>query len=308
LQAVDFPNYAGATGQAFGNVANMENRGIEIELGYQRRFNEFSFEAKGNASYLRNKVTYLGQGKAYLDGGTSIAAVSFPITRTAVGYAIDSFYGYRANGIFQSQAEVDTYINGQGGKLQPLAVPGDFRWQDINGDGAITVDDRDFIGDPTPDWSYGFTINASYKNFDLLAFGQGVAGNQIYQAVRKFEISTTNWQTNALGRWNGEGTSNTYPRLSVKDVNKNFSNPSNFFLQSGDYFRIKTLQLGYTIPKLILERIGIQKARIYVSSNNLFTQTRYTGYDPEIGGNLFSIDKGIYPQSRSFLFGLNFGI
>lgn len=308
LQVVDFPNYAGATGNAYGNVADMENRGLELELGYQKRFNEFNIELNGNASYLRNRVTYLGQDKAYLEGGTGIAAVSFPITRTAVGHAIDSFYGYKSNGIFQNTGEISNYKNAKGELMQPLAQPGDFRWEDINGDGTITVDDRDFIGDPTPDWSYGLSLNASFKNFDFLAFGQGVIGNQIYQAVRKFEIFATNWQTNALGRWNGDGTSNTYPRLSVKDPNKNFSNPSNFFLQKGDYFRIKTLQVGYTVSKARLQKMGIQRARIYISSNNLLTLTKYTGYDPEIGGNLYSIDKGIYPQSKSFLFGLNFGI
>jgi hypothetical protein len=222
-----------------------------------------------------------------------------------VGHAINSFYGFKTNGIFQNQDEVDAYIGPEGTLIQPDAVPGDFRWTDINNDGVITEDDRTFIGDPTPDWSYGVTFTAKWKNFDLLLFGQGVSGNMIFQGLRRLDIPTANWQNDVLSRWHGEGTSNTYPRLTTSDDNKNFAHPSDFHLERGDYFRIKTLQIGYSLPKSIIGKAAMQRARIYISSNNLLTITKYTGFDPEIGGSSYSIDRAIYPQSRSFLFGVN---
>lgn len=189
--------------------------------------------------------------------------------------------------------------------MQPNAKPGDFRFADINGDGQITSADRTFLGNPTPSWTFGFTVNADWKNFDLVVFGQGVAGNKIFQGLRRLDITTANYSTKALGRWTGAGTSNDYPRLIDGDPNGNFTNPSNFYLEDGAYFRIKTLQIGYTIPKSITDRAGLQKLRMYISSNNLVTFTKYTGFDPEIGGTSYGIDRGIYPQARSLMFGLN---
>ena len=222
-----------------------------------------------------------------------------------VGHPIGAFYGFKILDIFQSNAEVNYYKDENGNKIQPNAKPGDFRFADLNDDGKITADDRTFIGDPTPTWSYGATINASYKGFDLMVFGQGVAGNDVYNGLRRLDIPKANWSTDALGRWTGEGTSTDFPRLINGDPNKNFSSPSNFYLTSGAYFRIKTLQLGYTFAKPVLEKIGLDLLRIYLSSNNLATFTKYTGFDPEIGGGSYGIDRGVYPQARSFIAGLS---
>jgi TonB-linked SusC/RagA family outer membrane protein len=306
LQVVELPRYVGATGSAYGNVADMENRGLELELGYSKKIGDLKLNINGNVSYLQNEVTFLGEGKEYLEGGANLQSSTYALTRTAVGEAIGSFYGFQTKGIFQNQNEVDSYVGPDGTPIQPNAQPGDFRWADINEDGVINSDDRTFIGDPTPDWSFGISFKASYKNFDFQLFGQGVAGNQIFQGLRRLDIPTANWQTNALNRWNGEGTSNTYPRLTTSDSNRNFSNPSDFHLQNGDYFRIKTMQIGYSFPETTLEKVGLTTARFYLSSNNLVTFTNYTGFDPEIGGSSYGIDRGIYPQSRSFFLGLNF--
>lgn len=308
LQQIAIPGYVGSTGQPWGNVADMENRGVEFELGYQKRFGELNLNLRSNLSFLQNEVTYLGEGKEFLEGGTNIQNSAYPVTRIANGQAIGSFYGFKTEGIFQNQAEINAYT-GANGLIQPNARPGDFRYADLTSDGKIDQADRTFIGDPTPNVTYGLTLNAAYKNFDLLVFGQGVGGNQIYQGIRRLDIPNANWQSKALDRWTGEGTSNTYPRLSTDDPNKNFSNPSSFFLENGDYFRIKTLQIGYSLPTSLIQKAGLAKARIYVSSNNLVTFTKYTGFDPEIGtGGSYGIDRGIYPQSRSFLFGLNIGL
>ena len=307
LQTVSFPGYVGATGASFGNVADMSNRGLELELGYRKQVGGVKLNLRGNISYLKNEVKYLGDGKDFLQGGAKLQNSSYELTRTAVGQPIGSFYGFQTQGIFQNQQEIEAYTGPDGKPIQPAALPGDFRWADLNNDGVINSEDRTFIGNPIPNWSFGFTANATWKNFDLLVFGQGVAGNDIFQGLRRLDIPTANWQTSVLDRWTGEGTSSTYPRLTTKDANKNFANPSDFHLERGDYFRIKTMQLGFTLPSAVSGKIGLQKARIYVSSNNLLTFTKYSGYDPEIGGSSYGIDRAIYPQSRSFLLGLNLG-
>jgi hypothetical protein len=137
-----------------------------------------------------------------------------------------------------------------------------------------------------------------------MVFAQGVAGNKIFQGLRRLDILTSNYSTKALSRWTGEGTSNDFPRLTDSDPNGNFSNMSDFYLESGDYLRVKVLQVGYTIPKSLFNKAGISRVRVYVTAENLFTFTRYTGYDPEVGGGVFGIDKGQYPQARTILGGL----
>ncbi len=307
LQTIDYPGYVGATGSSYGNVADMTNKGIELELGYQKQIGVINLNLKGNISRVKNEVTYLGDNKAFIEGGATLQNSTYALTRTAVGQPVGSFFGFKTAGIFQNQKDIDTYVGKNGKPIQPAAKPGDFRWTDVNGDGVITEADRTFIGNPIPTWSYGFSFNASYQNFDLLVFGQGVAGNKIFQGLRRLDLSTANWQTTILDRWRGEGTSNTNPRLSVKDANKNFSNPSDYHLENGDYFRIKTLQVGYSLPKSLITKAKLTTARVYVSSNNLLTITKYSGYDPEIGGSSYGIDRTIYPQSRSLLVGVNIG-
>lgn len=304
LQNPRIPSYVGAISNPAANVADMENTGVELELGYHNNIGEFDYSLNGNVSYLKNKVTSLGTGIEYLSGGSSFQTMG-AITRTAIGQPINSFFGYTSAGIFQTQAEVDAYVGKDGAKIQPNAKPGDFRWVDKDGNGQITEADRDFIGNPTPTWTYGFTANAAWRGFDIVLFGQGAGGNKIFQGLRRLDISNANWQTKALGRWTGPGTSNDHPRLITGDPNKNFTNNSEFYLEDGSYLRIKTLQLGYTLPNALTSKIGLQRLRVHVMSENLVTFTKYTGYDPEIGGGVFSIDRGIYPQARSFMFGLN---
>ena len=306
LQNPRIPGYVGAISNPAANIADMENTGVELELGFRKRLGQVDFSVNGNVSYIKNEVTNLGNGVQYLSGGASFQGAP-PITRTQVGQPIGSFFGYVNQGIFQTQEEVDSHVSAEGKIIQPNAKPGDFKWQDLNGDGTITETDRTFIGNPTPKWNYGLTLNAAYKGFDIVVFGQGVAGNQIFQGLRRLDIANANWQTDALDRWTGPGTSTTFPRIVNGDPNKNFQNPSSFYLEKGDFFRLKTLQIGYSLPTALISKVAMKKARVYVMSQNLFTLTKYTGYDPEIGGSVLSIDKGIYPQARSFMVGLNIG-
>ncbi|NJW52127.1 SusC/RagA family TonB-linked outer membrane protein [Salinimicrobium oceani] len=305
LQEVELPGYVGSTGLPVGNVADMENRGLEFELGFNKNFGDFYFSANGNLTYLENEVTYLGQDKEFITTGTAGFQSMGPITRTQIGQPYNSFYGFRTAGIFQTISDVNSYTGPDGNPIQPNAVPGDFRWVDTNGDGTITDDDKQFIGSPLPDFTFGLTLNMNYKNFDFMLFTQGAAGNQIFQGLRRLDIQNANYSTKALSRWRGAGTSNDYPRLTNEDTNENFSKMSDFYLEDGDYLRVKLAQVGYTIPKSFTDSYGIQNLRFYVTGENLLTLTDYTGYDPEIGGNVLGIDRGYYPQARSFLFGAN---
>lgn len=304
LRPIVLPGYVGVNANPVGNVADMTNKGYEVELGYNKSFGEFNVSATGSFSYIKNNVTEISLDSTtrYIDGQASFQSMG-NVTRTEVGQSYNSFYGYQTNGIFQNEAEIAAYKNAAGEVIQPNARPGDFKWVDQDENGKINSEDRVFLGSNLPKYTFGLTLNFDYKAFDLMMFTQGVAGNKIFQGLRRLDIATANYQTEALSRWHGEGTSNTFPRLTSSDTNGNFTNMSDFYLEDGAYLRFKILQLGYTLPMSISNKISSSKIRVYFTGENLFTFTKYTGYDPEIGGGVFGIDKGYYPQARSFLFG-----
>jgi hypothetical protein len=293
----------GVTSAPVANVADMENKGVEVELGYRKRIGEFNFSANGNFAYLKNEVTYVASDTRFINGDAAFQSMG-PVTRTEVGQSYNTFYGFQSAGIFQNAAEVANNKNGAGGLIQPTAKPGDFRWVDTDGDGSITDKDKTFLGSSLPKYTFGLTLNADYKGFDVMVFAQGAAGNKIFQGLRRLDIGTANWQTRALSRWTGDGTSTTYPRLTSADDNGNFGKMSDFYLEDGNYLRLKVVQIGYTLPVKMLKKIGGTKLRVYATGENLLTLTKYTGYDPEIGGGVFGIDKGVYPQAKSFILGI----
>ncbi|NVO18522.1 MAG: TonB-dependent receptor [Bacteroidetes bacterium] len=313
LRPFVLPAYTGS-GSPWGNVASMTNKGFEIELGYRAEVGKVNIDLKGNASYLKNEITDLGSVK-YLDAANlqSMGVIS----RLAVGHPIGSFYGYEAMGVFAKQSDILSYKDPATGKvIQPNAQPGDLQFRDLNGrdslgnltgkpDGKIDVDDKTYIGDPTPTWSFGFTFSANYSGFDVMIFGQGVVGNDVFNGLRRLEISSANWTSDAMNRWTPNNRNTDFPRIILGDPNKNFTSSSTFYLTNGSYFRVKTIQIGYTLPASLMSKIGVDKLRVYVSTNNLLTITKYKGYDPEIGGSSYSIDRGVYPQAKSFLAGLS---
>jgi TonB-dependent starch-binding outer membrane protein SusC len=303
LREPDVPGYVGVNANPTRNVATMDNAGVELELNYAKSIGKVNFSAAGNISYNKNKVIFIAEDSRFVGGNAGFQSLG-EVTRTEVGQSFNSFYGYKTMGIFQNLAEVNAYKNKSGGLIQPDAAPGDFKWEDVNEDGKITSDDRKILGSSLPKYTFGLTLNAEYKGFDVLAFAQGAAGNKIFQGLRRLDIGNANYQTKALSRWTGEGTSNTYPRLTSSDPNNNFGYMSDFYLESGNYLRLKVVQLGYTLPNnKIFNKIAVTKLRLYVTAENLFTLTKYTGYDPELGGFVFGIDKGAYPQARSFIVG-----
>ena len=304
LRNVVIPGYVGVVDAPSANIADMNNSGFEVELGYRKKLGDFNLGVNANFAYLKNEITYVGSSTNYIVGDATFQSMG-PVTRTQVGHSFNEFYGFKTAGIFQNDAEVAAYKNAAGGLIQPNAKPGDFRWTDTNGDGAITDDDKQFLGTNIPKYSFGFTVNLDYKNFDFMAFAQGAAGSKIFQGLRRLDILNANYQTSALGHWSGEGTSNDYPRLSNNDPNKNFSNMSDFYLENGNYLRLKIVQLGYTLPTNLSSKIGSDKVRFYLTGENLITFTKYSGFDPEIGGQVYGVDKGVYPQARSILLGAN---
>jgi TonB-dependent starch-binding outer membrane protein SusC len=303
LRPVRVPGYVGVSTNPYGNVADMENSGLELELSYRKKIGEINFSASGNFATLKNVVTYIGNDKFI--GGDAIFQNLKEITRTEVGQAYNTFYGFKTAGIFQNFAEINSYTNIAGTLIQPNAKPGDFRWVDNDGDGKITDNDRTFLGSSIPKYTYGLTLNVDYKGFDLMMFAQGAGGNKIFQGLRRLDISNANYQTVALSRWTGEGTSNTFPRLTSNDSNENFGRMSDFYLEKGDYVRLKLVQIGYSLPSLLMSKIKLQKIRFYLTGENLYTFTKYTGYDPEVGGGVFGVDKGFYPQAKTVIFGTN---
>ncbi|MBO9199572.1 MULTISPECIES: SusC/RagA family TonB-linked outer membrane protein [Niastella] len=305
LREIVIPGYVGVSNSPVANLADMENRGIDIELGYRKKFGDFNLGLNTNFSYLKNKVTYLQRDADFATGDASFQTMG-AITRIQVGQPYNTFFGFQSAGIFQNQAEIDAYKNKNGDLIQPNAKPGDFKWVDISGDGKITDDnlDKTFLGTSIPKYTYGFTANASYKAFDLMMFFQGAGGNKIFQGLRRLDIGTANYQTKVLGRWTGEGSTSSFPRLTTNDANGNFTKMSSFYLEKGDYLRFKLVQLGYTLPERLVKKITASRLRVYLTAENLFTITGYTGYDPEIGGTVLGVDRGVYPQARSFIGGV----
>ncbi len=304
LRNVVIPGYVGVVDPPSANIADMNNSGFEVELGYKKKLGDFNLGVNGNVGYLKNEITYVGSSTNFIVGDATFQSMG-PVTRTQVGHSFNEFYGFKTAGIFQNAAEVAAYKNASGGLIQPNARPGDFRWVDSNGDGKISDDDKQFLGTNIPKYTFGLTVNLDYKNFDFMAFAQGAAGSKIFQGLRRLDVLNANYQTNALDRWNGEGTSNDYPRLTNSDPNKNYTNMSDFYLENGNYVRLKIVQLGYTLPTGLSSKIGSDKIRFYLTGENLITFTKYSGFDPEIGGQVYGVDKGVYPQARSILLGAN---
>jgi len=282
----------------FVNAGVVENEGIEFAVGYSDNFSDnFKFSAKFNVTAIKNEVVEVSGDGEFLEGGGF--GISQPaISRMEAGYPLGYFVGYKTDGIFQNQSEID---NAAVGEVAPQ--PGDFRFVDQNGDGVIDLDDRVNLGNPLPATTMGLNISFDYKNWDFAAYAFASLGNEI---VRNYERNQqlVNKPNFYLNRWTGEGTSNTDPRVSIgPSANTVFSD---FYVEDGSFVRLQNAQLGYTFSNK--DDSKLQKFRIYISGNNIFTLTEYSGYDPTagtgapIGGG---IDQGFYPSAATYLLGVN---
>ncbi len=305
LMEMNIPSYVGES-KPIGNVGKMRNSGLEVIAGYKFDLGkDWHFSVGGNISTLSNKLIEYGNesGWANLDSFQGTGTIS----RAQNGKPFPFFYGYKTDGIFQNNAEIASYTGPDGTPIQPNAAPGDVRFVDINGDGVINDDDRTDIGNGTPDWTWGINFSAQWKNFDFSMLWQGTVGNDIFDATRRTDIASTNLPAYMLNRWTGEGTSNKYPRYVIGDSVNWLS--SDLYIYDGSYARLKDIQIGYTLPENITRKAFISRLRLYVAAENLLTLTSYHGYDPEIssGGTSLGIDYGVYPQARTFIFGVTVG-
>ncbi|MGY3053664.1 TonB-linked SusC/RagA family outer membrane protein [Pedobacter sp. UYEF25] len=325
------------TGFAYAdlNAGSIRNSGFEFSLGYRESANPFKYGINFNLTTINNKLLSLAPGQ---DAITNLGGLGFSnvggstwvtFSQSKIGGPVGEFYGFRSDGIFQSQAEIDA-LNAKAGTGSfyqfATTVPGDRKFKDLNGDGKITDADREALGSPIPTFFSGLTLDASYKNFDINLFFYASVGGKIFNYAERTQetfgatqggIGIENVSTAYyLNSWTPTRPSDRYARVTKGDLNGN-TRPSDVYVENGDYLRLRNLQIGYTLPTLISSKFAVSRARIYVSAQNLFTLTKYSGLDPEIGipgdpdnggardVTASGIDVGTYPSSRLYTLGLN---
>jgi len=297
----------GAADQAQINIGDMKNSGIDLQLDYRTKItNDLKLDATLTFTTYKNEITKITDNIDYFDSGFGDTRIG-SFNRNQVGRSISEFYGYQVIGLFQSQSEVD------GAPVQDGAEAGFFRYQDTDGDGVITGDDRVFIGNPNPDFTYGLNLGMTWKNFDLSAFFFGSQGNEIFNYNKwwlDFWPSFQNQKSADLlyNSWTPENTNTNVPKASNKSNFSNNTQSTSYYVEDGSFLRLRTIQVGYTLPTDAIGRIGLSRARLYAQGVNLFTATKYSGIDPDVnngGDTAFGVDFGNYPLVKQFIFGLN---
>jgi len=294
------------------NGGKARDKGFELSVGYySKREKKFRYSLNAVLTKLNNELISLNEGVTAISTNQyNIRGAVAPLL-IQTGNPLYSYYVVKTDGLFRSQAEVDAYTNKEGDKIQPNAKPGDLKFIDNNEDGKIDNNDRVVMGSAYPGFSYGLSMNASYKNFDLNIFMQGVQNNKLFNGTKFMGLQASlsgqnyNMLKDILGAWSPENINSNIPRVTQSDQNNNFRTTSDWFIEDGSYMRVKNITLGYTMPDKLIARTGFSLLRVYVTANNLFTFTRYSGFDPEVGMDNYGIDNGRYPQSRSVFAGLN---
>ena len=344
LIRVTMPVSNGSSNFPWQNAGSVSNKGFELMLNYRKNEGDFTYSVTGNLTTIKNEVLSLGTNDDPIYGGGSELGGS---TKTSVGQPIGSFYGYRTDGIYQTQVEIDAmnadFIEDEDGNtipnddgegnpiliFAPRANPGDIRFVDLDGDGELTDNDRDYIGSPIPDLTYGLHLSIEYKNFDFSMSFQGVYGNEIYRETKIWTegmYHNFNASTAVFDRYRPNdvsvitepedgapvsvdyfaNTDTDMPWGITTDPNNNAKLFSDRFLEDGSYVRLKDISFGYNFPESVLKKLKLGSMRVYCTGLNVLTFTKYTGYDPEIGGNNTSrgIDNGYFPQAKAFLGGI----
>lgn len=291
----------------FINGGNVKNTGVELALTYRNNVGDFNYSVGVNGAYNENEVGNIPTADGIVHGlSNQLFANSLEFYRAQSGFPIGYFWGLKTAGIFQNEAEVQSYRSSGGKVIQPTAAPGDVKYVDVNGDGVIDNLDRGMIGNPNPNYTFGITLSGDYKGFDFSIVASGVAGNDIVQSYRNQSNQYSNYTTRILDRWHGEGSSNTMPR--VTEDNRNWTNFSDLYIQKGDYLRVSNITLGYDLGK-VFKKSYLKQVRLYAAALNVYTFTRYDGMDPEIGygseGYSSGVDVGFYPRPRTFMMGAN---
>lgn len=286
------PSVSVGAGFEITNAGSIRNSGVEFILGWKDKIGKLNYNLSLNGATLHNEVLELGNQNNYIISGI--------YHRTAVGHPVGAIFGYEQEGIFQTQAEINSAP-----VTSWVSRPGDIRYKDMNGDQKITDADRDFIGSTIPTFTYGLSIGMNYEAVDFSMDFNGLTGTHIVNTKKLPSFAQFNYYTTALGRWHGEGTSTTEPILDASRSHNYL--PSTNILESGDYFRLRAVQLGYSLPASVLVSTGISKLRVFANAQNPLTFRKNTGFTPEIGGDILSgnVDNGgTYPVAATYTLGL----
>ncbi len=298
-----------ASASAASNAASIRNKGVEVTLTYNHHTSPFSYDISLNGTSINNTVENVGHQAA---GINYIEGAGF--SRSQIGHPMDAWFMLQTTGIFQTQDEINTYIDKNGKLIQPDAKPGDVKYVDLNGDGVINNDDRQFVGSPWPKFQGGLQFSATYKQFTFNIQLVGVFGYKIYDDIRRVldSYQNTNFRSD-INPWSSTNTNTSDPRLGLETgdagIASNNLATSSRWLENGSYLRLRNIELGYSFTPSTLKNIGFNTARIFVSSQNLFTITKYKGLDPDVVGGgilLRGFDNGNWPSSRIVTFGLQF--
>ena len=308
---VPIPLSTGASGNSpYINAGQINNKGLELSLSYANSVNELDYRIMGTFSTVKNEVDKLGTGSQQIFGGqpTHHGASA---TLTQAGLPVGAFYLIRTDGIFNSAEEIDAHAK-DGEPIQPNAAPGDIRFVDHNNDGQIDENDRQYLGNPTPDFTFGVGGNIAWKGFDMNLFIQGTQGNEIYNGLRQ-DLEGMNLDVNyfrsTLNAWTPENKDTDMPRAVINDPNQN-ARTSDRFLEDGSYLRLKTVQIGYTFSENLTRSLKINRVRFYLSADNVFTITDYKGYNPDLGRSGSILNRGVdfghvaYPLAKTFMAGI----
>ncbi|QNE42328.1 TonB-dependent receptor (plasmid) [Hymenobacter sp. NBH84] len=313
------PDYVGQA-PATANVGTLRNRGLELALNYRNEIGKLQYNAGVNFTKINNVITDLG-GANPIASGNVISQIG-NTTRTDVGREVAYFYGLKADGIFRTQEEVDSYRNAAGAPIQPGAQPGDVRYRDINGDGEIDATDNTYLGSATPSFTYGASLNLSYSNFDFKILLYGVQGAEAVNAgafnLSKSSIFSgiwTNFYADRMDRWTPSNPNSDQPRVTSNDTNNGGGYNDRFssrHVENASFLRARNMELGYSLPRTVLDQFKISGFRVFASVDNVFTITKYRGLDPEISATgyynnplAYGVDYGNYPQPRTYRLGLN---
>lgn len=292
LLPITLPEVVGEVSPTFVNSGEVRNKGLEFSINYENNKNEFRYNINANLATLRNKVEKLHPNLPNIVG---------EVTRTQPGHPLNAYFGYVMEGIYQNDEEINSHLYGMS---NPSVRPGDIRFKDLDGNGIINSEDRKFIGSPHPDLTFGINFTGEYKGFDVSVFFQGIQGIDKYNDAKKivdYDTRPFNYTTRVLNSWDGEGSSNTIPRVSFTD--NGGSKISSVYVEDGSYLRLKNLEIGYSLDSALENLLSTARNfRVYVSAQNVFTLTDYTALDPESTG---LVDFGTYPQSRTFMFGIS---
>ncbi|HVI48099.1 MAG TPA: TonB-dependent receptor [Chitinophaga sp.] len=315
----ELPGVYGVATAPYVNVAQMKNRGFDFSVtGKVDLEKDLKLDVTGNLTTYHNEIVKISDAAPYFDQEQRRFNGTF-IIRNAVGQSISEFFGYKVDGFWNSQAEIDAANKSAQDRYKDNTIvyqtdtkPGRFKYADVNGDGRITEADRTYLGNPNPKFTYGLNIGLTYKSWDFSMFLYGVQGNKIWNQVK--------WWTDFYPSFEGAKSKTALydswlptrqnAKAPIQETTPSFSTsnvPNSYFVENGSYLRAKNIMLGYTLPSSVLKRVGIEKFRVYVQAANVFTITKYSGIDPEVTGGTtnFGVDEGAYPNQRQYLVGVN---